>query len=346
MDQETAYMLRCVELARQGSGAVAPNPMVGAVLVHGQRIIGEGWHEVYGGPHAEVNCIRSVQPQDHHLIPSATMYVSLEPCAHFGKTPPCADLIIAQKIPKVVVGSLDPFPDVNGKGIAKLRAAGVSVETGVATEACEALNRRFFTFHRQHRPYIVLKWAESANRKIAANGDDRLLITNTLSNRLVHQWRSEESAILVGTKTALLDDPALTNRLWTGGNPIRLVIDMRLTLPEHLHVFDGQSPTIIFNTLRHDVEGQLKFYQVTEDVDLVDQILNALYVLNIQSVLVEGGAKTLQSFLDKDCWDEIRVLTNTSLHVDQGLPAPAVPVYGKKETLTLLNDLVTIYYPS
>lgn len=346
MDQDTAYMLRCVELARQGSSAVAPNPMVGAVLVHGQRIIGEGWHEVYGGPHAEVNCIRSVQPQDHHLIPSATMYVSLEPCAHFGRTPPCADLIIAQKIPKVVVGSLDPFPDVNGKGIAKLRAAGVSVETGVATEACEALNRRFFTFHRQHRPYIVLKWAESANRKIAANGDDRLLITNTLSNRLVHQWRSEESAILVGTKTALLDDPALTNRLWTGRNPIRLVIDMRLTLPEHLHVFDGQSPTIIFNTLRHDVEGQLKFYQVTEDVDLVDQILNALYVLNIQSVLVEGGAKTLQSFLDKDCWDEIRVLTNTSLHVDQGLPAPAVPVYGKKETLTLLNDLVTIYYPS
>ena len=346
MDRDTAYMLRCVELAQKGSGNVAPNPMVGAVLVHAERIIGEGWHEVYGGPHAEVNCIRSVQPQDQHLIPSATMYVSLEPCAHFGKTPPCADLIIAHRIPKVIIGSQDPFPDVNGKGIEKLRAAGVEVVTGIATAACEALNRRFFTFHRQHRPYVILKWAESANAKIAANGDNRLLITNAVSNRLVHQWRSEEASILVGTRTALLDDPALTNRLWTGNSPVRLVIDMQLSLPKHLHVFDSHSPTIVFNTLRHDMEGQLKFYQVTEDVDLIDQILNALNALKIQSILVEGGAKTLQWFLDKNCWDEIRVLTNTTLHVDQGLQAPAVPAHGKKETLTLLNDLVTIYYPS
>lgn len=346
MNSDVAYMLRCVELARKGSGTVAPNPMVGAVLVHGQRIIGEGWHQQYGEAHAEVNCIRSVLPQDQALIPESTMYVSLEPCAHFGKTPPCADLIIAHQIPRVVIGSQDPFPDVNGKGIAKLRAAGVDVSTGIASEACEELNRRFFTFHRQHRPYVILKWAISANGKMAANGDERLLISNDLSNRLVHQWRSEEAAILVGARTALLDNPSLTNRLWTGNDPIRLVVDMDLSLPEHLQVFDGQTQTIVFNTLKHNMEAPLKFYQVTDDVDLVDQILNALYVLKIQSVLVEGGAKTLQAFLDKNCWDEIRVLTNTTLHVDQGLQAPAVPDFSKKETLTLLNDLVTIYYPS
>jgi diaminohydroxyphosphoribosylaminopyrimidine deaminase/5-amino-6-(5-phosphoribosylamino)uracil reductase len=346
MNSDVAYMLRCVELARKGSGTVAPNPMVGAVLVHGQRMIGEGWHQRYGEAHAEVNCIHSVAPEDQALIPSSTLYVSLEPCAHFGKTPPCADLIIAQKIPKVVIGSQDPFPDVNGKGIAKLRAAGIEVVTGIATEACEALNRRFFTFHRQHRPYVILKWAMSANGKMAANGDERLLITNDLSNRLVHQWRSDEAAILVGTRTALMDNPALTNRLWTGRHPIRIVVDMHLTLPAHLQVFDDQSTTIVFNSLKHEMEGKVKFYQVTEDVDLVDQILNALYVLKVQSVLVEGGAKTLQSFLEKGCWDEIRVLTNTTLHVDQGLQAPIVPAYGKKESLTLLNDLVTIYYPS
>ncbi|TAG99685.1 MAG: bifunctional diaminohydroxyphosphoribosylaminopyrimidine deaminase/5-amino-6-(5-phosphoribosylamino)uracil reductase RibD [Sphingobacteriales bacterium] len=346
MNRDTAFMLRCVELARKGAGHVAPNPMVGAVLVHGQRIIGEGWHQQYGEAHAEVNCIKTVAPQDQALIPEATMYVSLEPCAHFGKTPPCADLIIAHQIPRVVIGSQDPFPDVNGKGIAKLRAAGVDVVTGIASEACEELNHRFFTFHRHHRPYVILKWAMSANGKMAANGDERLLISNDLSNRLVHQWRSEEAAILVGSRTALLDNPSLTNRLWTGRHPIRLVVDIDLSLPAHLHVFDGQTPTIVFNTLKHDMNDALKFYQVTGDVDLVNQILHALYVLKIQSVLVEGGAKTLQAFLGQNCWDEIRVITNTTLHVDQGLQAPAVPASGKKETLTLLNDLVTIYYPS
>jgi diaminohydroxyphosphoribosylaminopyrimidine deaminase/5-amino-6-(5-phosphoribosylamino)uracil reductase len=346
MNIDLAYMLRCVELARKGSGHVAPNPMVGAVLVHGQRIIGEGWHQQYGEAHAEVNCIKTVAPQDLALIPESTMYVSLEPCAHFGKTPPCADLIIAHQIPRVVIGSQDPFPDVNGKGIAKLQAAGVDVVTGIATEACEELNRRFFTFHRQHRPYVILKWAASANGKMAANGDERLLISNDLSNRLVHQWRSEEAAILVGARTALMDNPSLTNRMWTGNHPIRLVVDMDLSLPAHLHVFDGQTPTIVFNTLKHDMKDALKFYQVTNDVDLVDQILHALYVLKIQSVLVEGGAKTLQAFMDQNCWDEIRVITNTTLQVDHGLQAPSVPAFGKKETLTLLNDLVTIYYPS
>jgi diaminohydroxyphosphoribosylaminopyrimidine deaminase / 5-amino-6-(5-phosphoribosylamino)uracil reductase len=346
MNRDTAFMLRCVELARKGSGTVAPNPMVGAVLVHGQRIIGEGWHQQYGEAHAEVNCIRSVASQDQPLIQESTMYVSLEPCAHFGKTPPCTDLIIAHQISRVVIGSQDPFPDVNGKGIAKLRAAGVEVVTGIASEACEQLNRRFFTFHRHHRPYVILKWAMSANGKMAANGDERLLISNDLSNRLVHQWRSEEAAILVGSRTALLDNPSLTNRLWTGRHPIRLVVDMDLSLPAHLHVFDGQTPTIVFNSLKHDMQNSLKFYQVTDDVDLVNQILHALYVLKIQSVLVEGGAKTLQAFLDQNCWDEIRVITNTTLHVDHGLQAPTVPASGKKETLTLLNDLVTIYYPS
>jgi diaminohydroxyphosphoribosylaminopyrimidine deaminase/5-amino-6-(5-phosphoribosylamino)uracil reductase len=335
-----------VELAQKGSGYVAPNPMVGAVLVHGSRIIGEGWHEVFGGPHAEVNCLASVSQQDRKLIPESTLYVSLEPCTHFGKTPPCTDLIIAEKIPAVNIGSLDPFPEVNGKGIEKLKIAGIEVITGVEEDACQKLNKRFFTFHRKHRPYVILKWAQSSNRKMAASGDERLMITNNLSNRLVHKWRSEEAAILVGTNTALLDDPALTTRLWSGRHPVRAVVDMDLRLPSHLKLFNRKFPTIVFNTLMHEEQENLLMYEVTRDIGLAEQLMKAFHYLKLQSVIVEGGALLLQTFIDSGCWDEIRVITNNELFVPDGLWAPEIPPYEHRAEFTLNNDLVSIYYPS
>ena len=231
-------MHRCLELAQLAAGNTAPNPMVGSVLVHNDKIIGEGYHQVYGQAHAEVNCISSVKPEHQGLIPQSTIYVSLEPCAHFGKTPPCADLIIKHQIPKVVVGCRDPFVQVNGKGIEKLQAAGIEVTVGVLEKECKELNKRFFTFHTEHRPYIILKWAQTADLKIAAEDYGRVLISNAQSNRIVHKWRSEEMAILVGTNTALFDDPELNTRLWPGGHPIRLVVDMNLRLPSSLKLFN------------------------------------------------------------------------------------------------------------
>jgi diaminohydroxyphosphoribosylaminopyrimidine deaminase / 5-amino-6-(5-phosphoribosylamino)uracil reductase len=343
-EQHNQYMSRCVELARLGAGYVAPNPMVGAVLVHKDRIIGEGYHQRYGETHAEVNCIASVKPEDRALISQSTLYVSLEPCAHFGKTPPCADLIIREKIPVVVIGCRDPFKEVDGKGIEKLKAAGVEVITGVMEKECRELNQRFFTFHTQHRPWIVLKWAQTGDGKIGSPGK-RLLISNEVSNRLVHKWRSEEASILVGTNTALWDDPRLTTRLWEGPSPVRLVVDMDLSLPATLKLFDHEVRTIVFNTIKHEEDGNLLYYQVTADVSLVQQIVHALYHLNIQSVLVEGGARLLQSFVDEEMWDEIRRISNPQLIVESGLPAPLVNDTLKKETLQLSGDTLEIFKP-
>jgi len=336
-------MQRCLELARLGAGYTAPNPMVGAVLVHEGRIIGEGYHQLYGKAHAEVNCLAAIKEEDIPLMQSATMYVSLEPCAHFGKTPPCADLIIAKKIPRVVVGCRDPFPEVDGKGIEKLRAAGVEVEVGVLEKECIALNRRFFTFHTRRRPYIVLKWAQSANGKIAGGDGDRVLISNEYSNRLVHKWRSEEAAILVGTNTALSDDPALTVRLWTGPDPVRLVIDKELRLPESLRVFDGRVRTIVFNTVREESAGNLVYYRLSKEESLIPQIVNALYELKIQSVLVEGGAQLLQSFIEEGYWDEARVITNNELEISGGLAGPVLKNARPHAVETLLSDTIRYY---
>jgi diaminohydroxyphosphoribosylaminopyrimidine deaminase / 5-amino-6-(5-phosphoribosylamino)uracil reductase len=348
------YMQRCLQLARLGAGAVAPNPMVGAVLVHEERIIGEGYHRQYGGPHAEVDCIASVKAEDRPLIPHATLYVSLEPCAHFGKTPPCADLILAHSIRKVVVGCRDPFAAVNGKGIEKLQAAGVAVTVGILEEECRWLNQRFFCFHQQHRPYVVLKWAQTADGKIAAVGKDRLLISNEQTNRLVHRWRSEEMAILVGRNTAMLDDPSLTTRLWPGRQPLRLVVDAQLRLSQHLHLFDGSVPTLVFNLHQHTMSDEWKeakgrkgvgYYQISEDSLLVHQILQALYMLNIQSVLVEGGARLLQSFIDDGSWDEARIITNTRLSIGEGLPAPQLNASCLQQQFALDNDAISFYTP-
>ena len=407
-------MQRCLELALLGAGYTAPNPMVGAVLVHEGRVIGEGYHALYGKAHAEVNCLASVKTEDQHLIPQATIYVSLEPCAHYGKTPPCADLIIEKKIPRVVVGCRDPFPDVDGKGIEKLLAAGVEVTVGVLEKECIALNKRFFTFHTRRRPYILLKWAQSANGKIGAGtldlsgsggirndrgmmveglkgeestgkgagaagdeaelltggvnspgaaGDEavlltgeinspgadgsRILISNAYSNRLVHKWRSEEAAILVGTNTALADDPALTVRLWEGPDPIRLVIDKKLRLPDTLRLFDGTVRTIVFNTVKEGQKGNLLYYPLRGEGSLVAPLVNALYELKILSVLVEGGTLLLQSFIDEGYWDEARVITNNELEIPDGLAAPILRnTQGPTTVETLLSDTIRIYYRS
>jgi diaminohydroxyphosphoribosylaminopyrimidine deaminase/5-amino-6-(5-phosphoribosylamino)uracil reductase len=335
-------MHRCFELALKGAGYTAPNPMVGAVLVHNDRIIGEGFHQQYGEAHAEVNCINSVSEEDKHLVTASTMYVSLEPCAHFGKTPPCSDLIIEKKIPEVIIACRDPFKQVNGKGIEKLQAAGVKVTTGILEQEAKELNKRFLCFHASHRPYIILKWAQTADGKIAQDDFSRILISNEFSNRLVHRWRSEEAAIFVGTNTARHDDPALTNRLWTGPNPTRVVIDMHLQLPNSLQLFDGKVPTIIFNSVQHEERPNLRYYQVTEDVSIVHQVVNALYQLRVQSVLVEGGAKLLQSFIDEGIWDEIRLIRGNQ-SAGAGIPAPIISNAKWRQRENMDTDIIEYF---
>ena len=316
------------------------------MLVHNDVVIGEGYHRVYGEAHAEVNCLGSVKEEHKQLIEHSTLYVSLEPCAHTGKTPPCTHLILKHGIKKVVVGCSDPFRQVNGKGIHLLRSAGVEVETGILEKECIALNKRFFTFHTRQRPYIILKWAQTADKRIAQDDYTRIYITNELTNRLVHKWRSEEASILVGTNTALYDDPELTNRLWNGRDPLRLVLDMDLKLPPSLKLFSGPSRTIIFNTHLHEERGHLLYYQITRDVNIVHQVVNALYHNNIQSVLVEGGARLLQSFLEADLWDEARVITNTALHTGKGLTAPVPGKVRLAASSDLGSNRIDIYHPS
>lgn len=345
------YMHRCLHLARLGQGRVAPNPMVGAVLVHEGRIIGEGWHQQWGGPHAEVVCLESVPEADKHLVSAATLYVSLEPCAHWGKTPPCADLILKHNIHTVVVGCRDPFPLVAGKGIEKLQQAGVEVTVGVLEKECRELNKRFFLFHTEHRPYIFLKWAQTGDGRLSAGNGSRLKISNAYTDRLVHRWRSEEVSILVGTNTALADNPELTARHWPGTSPIRLVIDLHNRLPQMLKLFDGSKTTLVFSLHQHTVEGaaQLRqgsgvfYYQVTEDASLVHQVVNALYQLGIQSVFVEGGAQLLQSFIDEGLWDEACVITNEALIAGAGLPAPVLKEQKLEQMEQLQGDVIRYY---
>ncbi len=344
------YMQRCIELARKAAGSVAPNPMVGAVLVHDDMIIGEGWHQQYGQAHAEVNCIAAVIPTKEgyadQRIAQSTLYVSLEPCAHFGKTPPCSDLIIKHQIPRVVIGCRDPFEEVNGKGIEKLKAAGVEVIVDVLKEECMALNKRFFTFHQQQRPYILLKWAQTKNGMIAARSSERLHISNEITNRLVHQWRSEEASILVGTNTALLDDPQLTNRYWPGKQPVRLVLDQQLRLPHTLKLFNNNAATIIFNSIKNSEEGNVKYLQLSSEKAVIPAILEALYRQQINSVLVEGGTQLLQSFIDAGLWDEARIITNEELSVADGLAAPQLINAVTTDEQSIGTDRITYYQNS
>ncbi len=318
-------MKRCLQLASLGKGNVAPNPLVGAVLVYNDIVIGEGYHQHFGKAHAEVNCINSVSPQNITLIDQSTLYVSLEPCVHFGKTPPCTDIIIEKKIPKVVIGCIDIYNEVAGKGIEKLKNAGIDVSVGVMKNEAIEINKRFFTFHQKQRPYIILKWAQTFNKKIAHLNNGRLLITNQFTNILVHQWRAEESSIMIGTNTALKDNPALTVRNCKGNNPIRLVIDLNLKLPSHLQLFDNTVKTIVFNYETNVEEENLILIKLDKEREVIVQVLEKLYQLKIQSVIVEGGAMLLQSFINQNFWDEARVITNSSLQVADGLNAPNFP---------------------
>ncbi|MBK6633620.1 MAG: bifunctional diaminohydroxyphosphoribosylaminopyrimidine deaminase/5-amino-6-(5-phosphoribosylamino)uracil reductase RibD [Chitinophagaceae bacterium] len=336
-------MQRCLQLAILGAGNTAPNPMVGAVLVHAGKIIGEGYHQQYGGPHAEVNCINSVADADKDLIEKSTLYVSLEPCSHFGKTPPCTDLVIANKIPEVVIGCRDSFAAVDGKGIERLMAAGIQVNVGILEKECRELNKRFFTFHEKHRPYIILKWAQSSDGKIAARGADRIFISNEITNRLVHQWRTEEAAILVGTNTVLLDDPALTARLWPGKDPVRLVIDKELKLPVHLKLFDGSVKTIVFNYIKQSATENLVYHRLNKEEGIPVQILSALYNMQLQSVMVEGGSKLLQSLIDEGLWDEARVITNSAMVIGEGLDAPVLKNEMELSEQKIENDVISYF---
>ena len=348
LQQNELYMQRCLQLAKLGAGNVAPNPMVGAVLVYNDRIVGEGYHKKYGEAHAEVNCIELVNEDDKHLIKESCLYVSLEPCAHFGKTPPCADLIIKNKIPKVIIGCRDPFKEVNGRGIEKLKAAGITVETGILEKECIELNKKFFVFHEKKRPYIILKWAQSSDKKISANNDKRLLISNEFTKRLVHKWRAEEAAILVGTNTVALDDPSLTNRLWSGKNPIRLILDRELKLPKDSKIFNSNAPTIVFNLHKNTIDSDTAvtngiFFSKIEDENIPEQICNACYELNIQSILVEGGTKLLQSFIDEKLFDEIRIVTNQNMIIENGLVAPEFLATKLFKQQTIRNDKIEFF---
>jgi diaminohydroxyphosphoribosylaminopyrimidine deaminase / 5-amino-6-(5-phosphoribosylamino)uracil reductase len=335
------YMRRALELATLGRGAVSPNPLVGCAIVHDQqggtgRVIGEGWHQRYGQAHAERNAIEAVRPEDEHLLSESTAYVTLEPCSHVGKQPPCADLLIEKQIGRVVICNGDPYHEVAGRGIAKLRDAGIPVEIGLLADEGRQMNARFFTFVEQQRPYIILKWAETADGFIGGAafrpGDQQVQISGPLSQRLVHRWRAEEDAILVGTNTARIDNPRLNVRLWPGRSagavdspggrdPLRIVLDRHLTLPGNLNLFDGSQPTLVLHQ-RTDFQNFDMNNVFHSFAHSLNHSMEILHQRRIQSVLVEGGAATLNSFLDAGLWDEIRLL-RAPLTLGAGVKAPA-----------------------
>ena len=340
------YIKRCLALAKKGLGTTSPNPMVGSVIVYKNSIIGEGYTSPYGGNHAEVNAINAVV--DKALLKKATLYVSLEPCNHVGKTPPCSDLIIKYGIPNVVVGCIDPFEKVAGKGIEKLRKSGCNVEVGVLEKECVELNKRFFTFHNKKRPYIILKWAESADGFISPyytlkEGKEAkpIWITNQYSRQLVHKWRAEEQAILVGTNTALNDNPALDVRSWSGKNPIRIVLDRSLKIPMNYKLFDGSIKTIVLTErVRETNNENLIFEKIHFSEQLALQIGTVLYSYNIQSVIIEGGAQTLQTFIDANLWDEARVFEGDRMFF-RGIKAPMMQE-GVIKQRTIKKDIIRI----
>lgn len=322
--QDMEYMDRCLELALKGLGTTAPNPMVGCILVAGGQIIGQGYHREYGKSHAEVNAIQSVKKVE--LLASSTLYVNLEPCSHHGKTPPCSELILDKGIPRVVIGTRDPNKVVSGRGISHMRDHGVEVSVGIRGKECLELNRRFFTYHVNKRPYIILKWAETKDgfidrERTPGTHSHINWITGTMERQLVHKWRSEEQAILVGTQTAKTDDPELTARDWSGRQPLRLVIDRKGILPGSLKLLDGSSPTVIFSEKAQEPAENIQQVKIPGDPDMVDGILNFLYDNQIQSIIVEGGRTTLEGFIRRNLWDEARVFTGEQLF-RSGIKAP------------------------
>lgn len=339
MEDQEKYIYRCFELARGGAGWVAPNPKVGAVLVYKQQIIGEGYHTRFGEPHAEVNCLQSVLPEHRAYIAESTLYVNLEPCCHFGKTPPCTDLIIRSGIKKVVIANRDPFPKVSGGGIKKLEAAGVSVVSGVLADTGNWLNRRFFTMQSEQQPYIIVKWAQTRDGFIGALQGERLLISNELTQRKVHTWRTSEAAILVGYRTALLDNPQLTNRLIPGKQPIRLIIDPLKKLPDTLQLFSDSMDTVIINQMDTIPVGTAISWKY-DGVDWVEGVIRYCREHAVNSILIEGGATTSQSFINRGYWNEVRRITNTSLSIESGVRAPLISLSDPDFTERMGDDTI------
>lgn len=342
---ENIFMRRCLQLAANGRQTCSPNPMVGAVIVHNGRIIGEGWHRKAGEPHAEPNAVRSVTACE--LLCESTLYVSLEPCSHYGKTPPCVDLILQWGIPRVVIGTLDPFPLVAGRGVAKLKDAGVEVVVGMEEKACKALNESYFKYLTTGRPRIILKWAQTADGfidYIRTVGDQKtsLKISTPFTQLITHKLRSECDAILVGTNTALLDDPSLNVRFWSGKNPLRLAIDRLGVIPATSKLLDGCIETIIFSGVKSGIEGKTRWIKLNFEQDVLSQMMSELYLLKIQSLLVEGGALIHESFIQADLWDEIQVETSGQ-NVGIGVRAPIISKIPCKASRIQKYDTGTTY---
>lgn len=325
--------MRCIEIAKNGLGTTRPNPMVGCVIVYQDKIIGEGFTSPYGGPHAEVNAINSVKNQE--LLKKATLYVTLEPCSHYGKTPPCSDLIVKKEIPNVVIGTIDTHSKVAGKGIERLKKAGCDVVVGVLENECKNHHKRFLTFHNKQRPYIILKWAESQDGYLAPkqkSSQNPVWISNVYSRQLVHKWRTEEQAILVGYNTVVADNPSLTARDWIGENPVRAVIDKTNKLSKIFNIFNKDASTIVIS------ENTINFHK-----PIAQQICRQLYEQEIQSIIIEGGRKTLQAFIDENLWDEARVFYGNII-LNEGVKAPSF----RGKTISkhsILNDTLYYYEP-
>jgi diaminohydroxyphosphoribosylaminopyrimidine deaminase / 5-amino-6-(5-phosphoribosylamino)uracil reductase len=336
-------MQRCIELAQLGAGNVAPNPLVGAVLVYDGKIIGEGYHEKYGEAHAEVNCINSVANENRSLVSKSILYVSLEPCAHFGKTPPCVDLILQNKIPHVVIGCTDSFEKVNGAGIEKLKATGVQVNLGILKKECLKLNKHFFTFHTKKRPYIILKWAQSIDGFIAKENGKPIKISNDFTNKYVHKLRAEVPAILVGKKTVQNDNPSLNTRLWKGKNPVRIIVDSLLELENNWNVFNDEAKTTIINKKKHETLGNILYYKVAEGATVNEGIIACLYEQQLNAVIIEGGTTTLQHFIDANLWDEAIVITNTAMAIKTGISSPILKSAILLGTENIFTDKIDFY---
>ena len=344
-------MSRCIDLAENGLGQTYPNPLVGCVIVHQGRIIAEGWHRKAGEAHAEVEALNRVKNPEQ--LNDCTLYVSLEPCSHFGKTPPCSDRIIASGIKKIVIGTMDPFAAVAGRGIRKLMEAGCEVKVGVLEDACRMLNRRFFTYHQLNRPYIILKWAQSPDGYIAPapatrTSRDPVWISNPFSKQLVHKWRSEEQGILVGTNTVVDDNPKLDTREWAGNNPVRILLDPNSRIPQQSNVFNGKTKTIRIVGKSTGMTVHSSADYITESIDysapVAEQLAAVLHRHDIQSIIVEGGARTLESFISANLWDEARIFTGNA-DINKGVSAP--PIHGRTtKTITLLQDRLRFVFNS
>lgn len=338
MNTHEEYINRCLQIAQNGLGAVSPNPLVGAVLVYDNTIIGEGYHEKYGEAHAEVNCINSVK--DKSLIPFSTLYVSLEPCSHFGKTPPCANFIIEHKINKVVIATQDFSSKVNGTGIQLLKENGIEVIEHILEKKAIELNKRFFHSQQTKKPYVILKWAQSADGFLSKQGK-QIQLSNDIVNTLVHQWRHEEDAIWVGYNTVKVDNPQLNVRHIEGKNPVRIIVDADLSLDKHFHIFDNSQKTIVYNLKQSAEESNTTFIQLYDGFNL-DSILSDLYSRNITSVIVEGGSKLLNQFIEQKCWNEARIISTNKI-LEQGVLAPTLQHKLLDEEFAVADNFIQIF---